>query len=170
MLRCGAVIVLIALSAPCFAGGDIFLYPRVNRTSENIVFSDIAKIEADPGTTIRISGIVVDEGRVSDGYLDKNEVLDILRESGVGDVAIYGSGVRVFRETAGADAAMAAAPVVVKKGKAVRFQVVGRCMRVEVPGTAMHDGAVGDVIPVKLKGTVVSRGTIINDRVVELSL
>lgn len=168
MMRCGIIIFFMALSVPCFADADIFLYPRVTRSSGEIVLSDIAKIEADAGTAIRIGGIVVDGNSVDDGYLDRKEVMDILGESGVDRVNVYGSGVRVFRTAISEPEAVS--PVVVKRGKPVLFQVVSSRMRVELMGTAMLDGAVGDIIPVKLKGTAVSRGRILNDRVVELAL
>lgn len=170
MKGCCVVIFLTALYAPCFAGGDIFLYPRVEGSKGGMVFADIAKIEADAGTAIRIGGIIVDGARTGDGYIDRKEVMDILKESGVEDVSVYGSGVRVLCAEPEDRKSVSPESVVVKRGKPVRFQVVSPRMRVEVAGTAMQDGAVGDLIQVKLKGTAVSRGRILNDRVVELAL
>ena len=60
--------------------------------------------------------------------------------------------------------------IVVRKGSAVRFRVVNSVVRVGQMGTALQDGAVGDEIPVKLKGSAVSRGRIVSERVVELVL
>ena len=57
-----------------------------------------------------------------------------------------------------------------KSGSPVRFQVVCSGIRVEQMGTAMKDGAAGDVIPVRLKGSAVGRGVILDERTVELKL
>jgi hypothetical protein len=165
----GVVIFFILLfAAACFAQLNLYLYPRVECNKGAVLMSDIAKIETDMQSAGRIERIGVDASFFSDGYLDRKEIMEILKDSVVGPINIYGSGVRVVK--ADGDAVVRDTRVVVQKGAMVRFQVVNAGIRVELMGTAMSDGAVGDEIPVKLKGSTVSRGRIVNERVVELAL
>jgi hypothetical protein len=161
----GSVISLIFLCAPaCFAEMNLYLYPRAECNKGAIVMSDIGKIETDIQSAERIKRIGIDSSFFTDGYLDRKEIMDILKDSVAGPIHIYGSGVRVV------EAAVSDSRVVVQKGAMVRFQVVNAGIRVELTGTAMGDGTVGDEIPVKLKGSTVTRGRIVNERVVELAL
>jgi hypothetical protein len=163
------VISSIFLFTPaCFAELNLYLYPRVEYKKGAITVSDIANIETDIQSAGLIESIGIDESFFSDGYLDRKEIMDILKDSFAGPINIYGSGVRVVK--AEEDAAVRDSRIVVQKGSIVRFQVVNSGIRVELKGTAMGDGAVGDEIPVKLKGSTVSRGRIVNERVVRLAL
>jgi len=169
MKRSVSVILCIFLFAPaCFAELNLYLYPRVESKKGAITMSDIANIEADKQSAGRIERIGIDESFFSDGYLDRKEIMDILKESIAGPINIYGSGVRVVKVEG--DAVVRDSRIVVQKGATVRFQVVNSGILVELKGTAMSDGAVGDEIPVKLKGSTVSRGRIVNERMVRLAL
>ncbi len=165
------VIVLIFLCAPAsFAEVNLYLYPRVEYSSGSIAMSDIANVETDTQSAGRIEGIRIDESFFADGYLDRKEIMEILKDSFEGTINIYGSGVRVVKAEGNAAVGEGDSRIVVKKGALVRFQVVNSGIRVELTGTAMRDGAVGDEIPVKLRGSAVSRGRIVNERVVRLAL
>jgi hypothetical protein len=164
----GVIVTIFFCTPACFAELNLYLYPRVEYKAGSVSMSDIANIETDTGPAGRIEGIRIDESFFSDGYLDRKEITDILKGCFDGPFNIYGSGVRVVK--AMGDAAVRDSRAVVRKGAVVRFQVVNSVIRVELTGTAMGDGAVGDEIPVKLKGSAVSRGRIINERVVRLAL
>jgi hypothetical protein len=147
---------------------SLYLFPRAERGAGVVVMSSMAMIEADPETAARVGNTAVAESFIADGYLDKKEIMEILRDSGAGRISIYGDGVRVpVPDNA---AASAERTVVVRKGSTVRFQVVTSLVRVELTGTALGDGAVGEVIRVKLRGSAVSRGRILNEKTVELAL
>lgn len=163
----GSILIFIVCSSFCFAEVNVYLYPRVTAKTGGIVLSDIAKINADADTAARISAIVVDDRFFTDGYIDRKELEYILKDAVSETVNIYGSGVRISAPIL--DISSEERPVV-RKGSPVRFQVTGGNIRVELAGTAMKDGAVGEVIPVKLRGTKISNGKIVNERVVELAL
>ena len=162
------IFILFIFTLTCFAELNLYLYPRAESKNGVIVMSDIAKIETDQETAGQIGSIAIDDTFFSDGYLDRKEIMDILKGIVSGRINIYGSGVRVVK--ADGNAVLHDSRIVVQKGKMVRFQVIHSGIRVELMGTAMHDGAVGDEIPVKLKGSTVSCGRILNERVVELAL
>ncbi len=162
-----ATLALLLAGTAAFAEVNLYLYPRVDRGRNALVLSDLGRIDGD-AETAQIGSIEIADGLFADGYIDRKELLDLVKGHVEGRVNIYGSGVRVSVVEA---AAVPEEPrIVVRRGKAVRFQVVNSHVRVEQAGTALQDGAVGDEIPVKLKGQAVSRGRILNERVVELEL
>lgn len=162
----------LLLTAVCAAGAyadaNLYLYPRVEMKAGGLSFSDVAIIEADMETSARIGSAPVDAGLLADGFLDEAEIRGVLAGMVAGRLSIYGTGVRV------AAAPKARAPeragAAVKKGMQVRFLVKHSGVRVGMTGTALQDGAVGEVIPVRLKGSAVSRGTVVNERSIELEL
>jgi hypothetical protein len=162
----------LLLTAACavsaYADASLYLYPRAHLKAGGLSFSDVAIIEADQETSARIGGAPVDGGLIADGYLDESEIRQALAGLVAGRLSIYGTGVRVA--DGAKPAALGNAAVAVKKGAQVRFHVKNSRIRVEMTGTALQDGAVGDVIPVKLKGSAVSRGTVLNERNIELEL
>jgi hypothetical protein len=163
-----AMFVLILFTAAQAAEAKLYLYPRVEGGQNGISISDIAKVDADADTAARIGGIGIAGELYADGYLDRKEIIGIIKERVDGRINVYGSGVRIVKRDL--PAASDEPRIIVKKGSPVRFQVVNACIRVEQTGTAMQDGAAGDVIQVKLKGAAVSRGVILNERTVELIL
>jgi hypothetical protein len=161
------MLLVAACVAGAFADTSLYLYPRAEIKAGGIAFSDIAIIESDRETAEKIRSTAVSDVLLTDGYLDESEIRQALAGLVDGRLSIYGTGVRV---AAGKGAAADKAPVAVKKGAAVRFHVIRSCVRVEMTGTALRDGSVGDVIPVKLKGNAVSNGTVINEHVIEMQL
>jgi len=168
MMRSMTILFLLhALTGYGWADVSLYLYPRINYTS-NVMFSHIAIIEGDTAAVEKIKTLSIDENFFSNGYLDKKDIMNILKDTIAGKINIYGSGVRITKLDSNADSQ--SSQKFIKKGDTVRFQVVSSRIRIELPGTAMKDGAPGDVIPVKLKGSKVASGTILNERVVELRL
>jgi hypothetical protein len=161
------ILVLLLTSAAAYAEVNVYLYPRVDRGKNSLILSDLGTIEGDDEAA-KVGSIGVDDALYADGYVDCRELNALIKAHVTGRVNIYGSGVRV--NSAGPEAFREEPRIVVRKGSLVRFQVVSSRVRVEQTGTAMQDGAVGEEIPVRLKGTAVSRGRILNERVVELAL
>lgn len=162
------LLLVAACAVHAYADASLYLYPRAELKAGGLSFSDVAIIESDLETSARIGSAIIDGGLVADGYLDESEIRGALAGMIAGRLSIYGTSVRV------ADGARARTPekpaFAVRKGAQVRFHVKHSRVSVEMTGTALQDGAVGDVIPVKLKGSAVSRGTVINERDIELEL
>ncbi|MBN1497525.1 MAG: flagella basal body P-ring formation protein FlgA [Spirochaetes bacterium] len=167
--RLCAIFVTLLCGAAVAADVGLYLYPRAERGDRALAIADIANIEADAVTKAGVGSIVIDDALYADGYLDRSEIIGIIEEHAGGSIAVYGSGVRVVRAAADPETAGGRRHVV-KSGSPVRFQVVCSGVRVEQMGTAMQDGAAGDVIPVRLKGSAVGRGVILDERTVELKL
>jgi len=158
---------LHALAGYGWADVSLYLYPRINYAT-NVMLSNIAIIEGDTETVERIKNLSIDENFYSNGYLYKRDIVKMLKDTIAGKINIYGSGVRIIKLDSSAETL--SSQKFIKKGDTVRFQVVSSRIRIELLGTAMKDGAPGDVIPVKLKGSKVASGKILNERVVELRL
>jgi hypothetical protein len=158
---------LLFFSRSGFADINLFLYPRVNY-ADRLTLLNIASIECDLETMAKIMDMAIDETFISDGYLDRKEIIYILKDKVAGTVNIYGNGVRILK----ADQAVVPQSLQshVKRGDRVRFNVVNSHIRVEVSGIAMKDGVPGDVIPVKLRGQKIADGILLNERIVELKL
>ena len=163
-----ALIMVLAAAGACFADVNIYLYSRADAKPGGLVLSDVALIDGDADAAELVRGIPVDDSLRSDGYLDRKEIIELVKSKVAGRITVYGGGVRVARTEGGGPSSTAA--VAVKKGSAVRFQVVNSSVRVEVAGTALKDGNPGDAIPVKLAGRKTVTGTIINEKTVELEL
>jgi hypothetical protein len=159
--------IFLFCTGTCLADATLYLYPRVDAAPE-IPLSQIASIEGDAETVARIKDVRVDEHFFSDGYLDRKELTELLAGKKAGKIRIIGSGVRIVREAN--DAAGRQREITVKKGDTVRFQVVNSSIRIEIFGIAMQNGVPGDVIPVKLKGSKVVHGKVLNERTVGLEL
>ncbi len=158
---------LLLTAAALNAEVNIYLFPRVDRGRNPLTLSDMGKIDGDTEAAGAAS-IPVNDALFADGYVDRRELIDLVRANVEGRVNIYGSGVKV--NVVEKDSVREEPRIVVRKGNSVRFQVVNSRIHVEQTGTALQDGAVGEEIPVKLKGSAVSRGRILNERVVELAL
>ncbi|MBP7738153.1 MAG: flagella basal body P-ring formation protein FlgA [Spirochaetes bacterium] len=164
-----SVLILLLASTASWAEVSMYLFPQVERGRNPLVLSDLGTIEGDTATA-GIGSIVIEDSVFADGYIDRKEIIDLIRAHADGRVNIYGSGVRVHVSEVPDTGTGDERRIVVRKGSAVRFQVVNSIVRVGQMGTALQDGAIGDEIPVKLKGSAVSRGRVVSERVVELVL
>lgn len=160
-----AIVFMTAVAAQARAEASLFLFPTVAMKEQGIAISDVAMIEADKTTAERIRGIIIPANMCADGFLDRKEIASLCLTNGIRDVRIYGTGVRVgiASETEPARSA-------VKKGKHVRFRVLNGRIAVELTGTSLEDGAVGDWIQVKVRGSNVSRGRVVDEHTVEHAL
>ncbi len=163
----GFIMLFLLAAAASYADVSIYLFPRVDRGRSPLSVSDLGTIDGD-AEAAAVRSLAVDDALYADGYIDRRELVELVRPHVDGRVNVYGSGVRVSMAENGA--VKEEPRIVVHKGSPVRFQVVNSIIRVEQSGTALQDGAVGDEIQVKLKGSAVSRGRIVNERVVELTL
>jgi len=163
----GFMMIFLLAAAASYADVSIYLFPRVERGRTPPSVSDLGTIDGD-AEAAAVRSLAVDDALFADGYVDRKELADLVRPRVSGRVSIYGSGVKVSVAENGA--AKEEPRIVIRKGNPVRFQVVNSVIRVEQAGTALEDGAAGEEIRVKLKGSAVSRGRVVNERVVELVL
>jgi hypothetical protein len=162
-----ALILVLASAGTCFAEINIYLYSRVS-ANRDLVLSDAALVEGDEETAGIVRSIPVDDSLLSDGYLDRKEIMELVKSRAGGRINVYGTGVRVIRQEGEGPSTSTA--VLVKKGAPVRFQVVNSNVRIEMAGIALRDGNQGDLIPVKLAGRKSAAGKIVDEKTVELNL
>ncbi len=168
MKRLAAILILlVGMAGAARADISLYLYPRVN-CQEKLFVSHICMIEGDPETVERVKGLQIDDALISNGYLDKQDIIKLLKENISERINIYGSGVRIIKQDG--NAAASVKKTTIRKGDIVRFQVANSLIRVEIQGIAMKDGALGEVIPVRLRGSKTASGKILSERIVELEL
>lgn len=163
----GFITVFLLAASASYGDVTIYLVPRVDRGTAPLTVSDLGTVDGDADTAA-VRSLAVDDALFADGYIDRKELVGLVRPHVNGRLNVYGSGVKVGMAENGA--VQEEPRIVVRKGSPVRFQVVNSVIRVEQAGTALEDGAAGDEIRVKLKGSAVSRGRVVNERVVELVL
>ncbi len=147
---------------------ELYLVPRVERGEADLLISDIAMIKGSGESAARIGSLAIDPRFHADGYLDRSDITEALRAGGEEMVRIHGAGVRVASIEGGG--AHSRGATVVRRGAVVTFRAVRGNVIVETRGTAMGDGAEGEIIPVQVKGKTVSRGRVVDERTVELAL
>lgn len=147
---------------------ELYLIPRAERGEADLLISDIAMIKGSGESAARIGSLAIEPQLHADGYLDRSDITEALRAGGAEKVRIHGAGVRVV--SPGGEGVPARSAPVVRRGAAVTFRAVRGNVIVEIKGTAMGDGAEGEIIPVQVKGKTVSRGRVVDERTVELAL
>lgn len=163
--------ILLAATATATAfphEAELYLLPRVERGGAVLAISDIAMIRGNGEAAARIGSLEIDPRLHADGYLDRRDITEALLAGGAEKVRIHGGGVRVV-SLHGEDLHARSAPVI-RRGAEVTFRAVRGGVRVETKGTAMGDGARGEIISVQVKGKTVSRGKVVDERTVELAL
>ena len=138
---------------------SLYLVPQYRMMGDTLEIRDIARIEVkdiDRGT---VGSTCIDGTLFKDGYIDRREILVMMREKFGNTVQVFGGGVAIVGnpDKNEKDTALS---VAVKKGDKVRFSLVRGPVSVEVAGTAMGNGIEGEVIPVKLSTEKVVHGRI----------
>lgn len=144
-----ALIFCLFLSDVAFAEIKVYLLPKVKQGKAALALGDIASFEGDASAVMNAELLPVNSALLSDGYIDKREVTDILRH-GTNDIFfVYGSAVRIMSESEySAELQKAYEPV--KTGQEINVFVKRKSIVIELKGTALSEGAVGEQISVML--------------------
>ncbi|HSV95886.1 MAG TPA: flagella basal body P-ring formation protein FlgA [Spirochaetota bacterium] len=174
LLTATAVAVLIAASAaPSSAAVIVYLVSRAE-LSKAPALGDVASIDAAPGIRNMLLNLAIPEKALSDGYVDRREVEDLLAAAVSEGVLVYGNAVRVNRMVREEPAAQEGSAVVseqlVRTGDAVNVRVKNNGIIIELSGNALQGGARGDEVAVKLKGNRTLKGRVVQKSLIELAL
>ncbi|MCP4134150.1 MAG: hypothetical protein GY754_24470 [bacterium] len=178
------IIVLLLILVPgtgIMAEVKIYLFPKVAEVPGGIRLEHIGRIEGLSGEVSRVREIGIDRELYSDRLIDRKELASLLRKNTDDVFFIYGNGVRILNNPDALDESAAVRrTILIRSGSRVRFIVVKNGIRVETVGTAMKNGAVGEIIPVQIDGCKQTWGShrrgqcafgkVINERDVELDL
>ena len=169
------IILFVILSASSLYGDvKIYLFPKINKIAGPVKLMDIARFEGLPVEFKKLGHIIIDRKIYSDGYIDRRELIKIIKERVDDTIFIYGNAVKISfsRDIIKGhnDYNFKNENYGVKSGDRVRLVVVNRGIRLVVSGTAMEDGSIGDTISVRLKNKKSIRGKIVNVRMLRTEL
>ncbi|MCU0846884.1 MAG: flagella basal body P-ring formation protein FlgA [Spirochaetes bacterium] len=169
MIRSALLAVFLAVPSGVFAEINVYIHSSSELKKEGLKVSDIASVDC-PAESAAIKDVEINGPLYSDGYVDRAELLQLLKKQTDERINIYGSAARILPVSGEGKDDGKKAETAVKNGSQVKFTAMKNGIRIELTGTAMRDGAVGDVIPVRLRKNKTASGKITEDRKVELEL
>ena len=160
---------LLCVCAVSAASADvkIFLYPRCEGEG-SILLSSAAWIEGDADETARLRALSIEKRFFKDGYLDRRELTQILKERFSGSYTIIGSSVRVSAPAAEEIDIEELAEQAVKKGDAVKVLVRRKGITLETHGIVTADALPGDEVAVEVGKKKMVKGVLKEEHVVEV--
>ena len=166
--KAATLLLACMLLAPgaAWARVTLYLYPVINNPGAELSLSDIARIESDRRGDQEIPGIRIDSSIYSDGFIDRTEILGLMKNKFDGCVMIVGSATRVSTSVEKNDTGDKAKASDIKQGDPVTFVYRKGLIRIELTGTALSNGCAGESIQVRLKKKRTATGRIIADRMV----
>ncbi|MDY6967287.1 MAG: flagella basal body P-ring formation protein FlgA [Spirochaetota bacterium] len=151
----------------------MFLYPKIHLKKKAATLEDIAVIDCGKESINRFKHIKIPHVLYSDGYLDRKEIRLLIRQSISKPVFIYGNAIKinVNKEVEGEKKDNTDDPMnIVKSGERVKIVVINNGIFVELIGTALKQGSIGDEIRVRIKGSKVIHGIVKRGKLVEVTL
>lgn len=174
MKKCYSIFALLAvilLQISGFSAVRVYLISETEISRENLLVSDICKLEADRPE--KIQGLVIPESLYSDSIVDREELFTLLSNSTEESVSIFGSGVRVTKKIIIPEQKseiVAEKPVLVKKGELVELSYRKNGITIELKGKALNKGCADDEIDFRLSTGKVVKGKIVSVRKADLSI
>ncbi|TAL37049.1 MAG: hypothetical protein EPN93_06375 [Spirochaetes bacterium] len=175
-MRAGLIIATLAacvgLSRGAAAGADVNLYllSRVE-AKDALTLADVARVETAGELADTLRALVLPARLSEDGYIDRTELSALVARATEESVFIYGNAVRVYARLPRPEERCAEIPeMVVQAGDGVSVVIYNRTITLEIPGSALQDGRVGDTIQVRVKNNRTLKGKIVDKKLVELSL
>jgi hypothetical protein len=158
---------------PVFADVRIYLYPRCEFEGQSLKFENIAWIDGDSEAIERIKKIQISDITWKDGYVDRREIDNILKNEQIGLFSVIGNSVRVKKSVgvrAEKEKIEKMAEQSVKKGDQVTVLVVSRKITLKTHGLVSKSAFPGDEVPVEISKKRFVRGILKEDRVVEVRI
>lgn len=170
-----AILLILLAGGTAFAELRIYLFPGIEVETKEPLLGDIGKIEGDTPALKKIREMKIAPELYADGYIDRRELRSLLRACTDDIIIIHGNAVRVTKKASVEEAVdQAEVPeekvLSVKTGERVHLSVRKNGILVEMNGTAVGEGRVGDEINVRLKGSRTVKGILRKGKMVEVSL
>lgn len=145
----------------------IYLMSEAVISKENLILSDICKMEGDDISIL--SNIVISQEMYGDSIVDNKELLDFLNSSTDKKVSIFGSGVKVKKNPVKKEIEIVR-PLLVQKNDLVKLLIRNNSITIEMKGKALSSGAEKDEIDFKLSTGKVVKGRITSEKNAEIIL
>lgn len=159
--------IILCFNIEASAYTRIYLLSDIDLEKENLVVSDICKMEGD--NINLISNVVIPSSIYSDGLIESAELMNLLSRKLDGKLFIFGTGVQVRKKAVNFEAGKVI-NVLVKKGQVIGILVRKNGVSIEMKGKALADGAENDEIEIKLPSGVILKGRIISEKQADIVL
>ncbi len=178
-------IIIITFQYSAQAEIKAFLFQRVeiDNNQNNLAVADIAKIVGNSAGIQKINDYIVDESVYEDGFIDKREILKLIKGITNDVVFIYGNAVSIIKNHNDVINKMDTAAVcdldesnfIVKRGDRINVIVKKNNINIELTGKALSDGRYGDEIKVRVntfngKQTRLIRAKVLNKEAIEVEI
>jgi len=158
---------LIFLQLDLFSYTRIYLMSEAEIDKDNLLLSDICKMEGDDISLL--SGMIISPELYNDSIVDSKELLDFLSSNTDKKVYIFGSGIKVKKNIVKKEIEIVK-PVIVQKNDLVKLSIKNNSITIEMKGKALSSGAEKDEIEFKLSTGKVVKGRITSERNAEIIL
>lgn len=170
--KCGVMvfisfILLWGTVTPLFSQIKIFLHPQVEVGDTDLSLADIASISGSFADLQDVKDTHVRITFLKDGYVDKEEVKNLLLPF-QDDVRIYGNSVRILPKEKKKKNKNIDDDFAVQKGQSVEIVIVRNSITVELYGKALVSGDTGDNVTVRLGNNRTFQGVVKEKGVVEV--
>lgn len=130
----------------------LFLFPKITTDNNDIFLKDVALVEGNNTDIEKIKNTKIKKEIYSDGYIDRKEILSVLKNNTDDNIFIIGNAVRVFNNATNIIyVENQPSEPVIKKGDNVNVIVKKNGISVILRGTAVSDGKIDDEVSVKLE-------------------
>jgi len=173
MIRKFLIITLLLLLSGISVYADIRLYllPEVEPAKGRLTIKDIARIDCDPAIKKFLEDINISPLIQKDGYIDRREIGKLVRNYTMDLVLIYGNAVKVGRvHDSNYQEPKDDENFSIRSGDTLSVIINKNGISIEMPGTALEEGKMGDEILVKIKNSKRIKGIIKGEGIVEVIL
>jgi len=163
-----AACVIFATGAVAGAEVNLYLLSRVE-IKPGLTLGDVARVEADEACAGKLRPLALPEKIFDDGYIDRSELAALVARSTDETVLIYGNSVRLYASPAKIEEPVSETPAfAVRSGEEVSIVLHNRSITLEMPGSVLQDGRMGDLVTVRVKSNKTLKGRVVDDKLVEL--
>lgn len=156
---------------PVWADVVIYLKSQVTPPGETIQVKHLAIVDGSPETGNKIRNVVIDGTLLSDGLIDRAELLAVLRGVTDENVIIYGSATRITAASKNpAGKVGSQSGIQVNRGDMVTVIVNNGGIIIETRGKVVNPGAHGQRVEVELQGKKRIHGKVSGQGIVEVAL
>ena len=163
-----AVLLMLLMGSPLFSYTRIYMIPDYISPDNEVVLSDICRIEGTESS--RLNGLKIPEEVYRDGIIDRRELQSVISARLSGGYFILGNGVNLKIGSPEDSEIAGDRKIILKKGYPVKIVIRNRSIKIEINGKSLSDGALGDEVMVYLKNGRKVRGKILNSRHVVVDL
>jgi len=156
---------------PVWADVVIYLKSQVTPNSATIKVKHLAIVDGSPETGKKIRDIVIDDTLLSDGLIDRAELLSVLRTVTDENVIIYGSATRVTTASKSLTGKIdQPGDIRVNRGDMVTVILNNGGIIIETRGKVVNPGTRGQRVEVELQGKKRIHGKVSGPGMVEVAL